>query len=44
MYCKHCGKQIADESKFCPFCGTDLQDVTRVLKTSDVIENLENTT
>lgn len=44
MYCKHCGKQIADESKFCPFCGTDLQDVTRVLKTSDVIENIENTT
>lgn len=22
MYCKHCGKQIADDSLFCEFCGT----------------------
>lgn len=21
MYCKHCGKQIADDNKFCPGCG-----------------------
>jgi hypothetical protein len=21
MYCKHCGKQISDEAKFCKFCG-----------------------
>jgi hypothetical protein len=21
MYCKHCGKVIADDSRFCPYCG-----------------------
>ncbi|MFW5573382.1 MAG: zinc-ribbon domain-containing protein [Prevotella sp.] len=21
MYCKHCGKQIADDSTFCQYCG-----------------------
>ena len=24
MYCKHCGKQIDDNSKFCKFCGKQL--------------------
>lgn len=24
MYCKNCGKQIDDDSKFCRFCGTAL--------------------
>lgn len=24
MYCKHCGKVIADDSKFCRYCGTYL--------------------
>lgn len=23
MYCKHCGKEIADDSKFCRYCGTN---------------------
>lgn len=22
MYCKNCGKEIADDSKFCQYCGT----------------------
>lgn len=26
MYCRHCGKQIADESKFCPSCGRLLSE------------------
>jgi predicted nucleic acid-binding Zn ribbon protein len=26
MYCKHCGKVIADDSKFCQYCGA-LQEV-----------------
>lgn len=21
MYCRHCGKEIADDSKFCQYCG-----------------------
>lgn len=24
MYCTHCGKQIEDKSKFCPYCGGSL--------------------
>lgn len=24
MYCTHCGKQIEDNSKFCPYCGGSL--------------------
>ena len=24
MYCKHCGKEIDDESKFCNYCGKEL--------------------
>lgn len=27
MYCKHCGKQIADDSKFCQHCGGNLEDI-----------------
>lgn len=23
MYCKHCGKEIAEDSKFCNFCGKE---------------------
>lgn len=23
MYCKHCGKVIADDSRFCPYCGVN---------------------
>ena len=23
-YCSHCGKQIADDVAFCPYCGTNV--------------------
>jgi hypothetical protein len=26
MYCKHCGKEIAIDSKFCKFCGNGVAD------------------
>lgn len=26
MYCKHCGKQITDDSKFCRYCGGSQED------------------
>lgn len=26
MYCKHCGKEIADDSAFCQYCGGQLQE------------------
>ncbi len=32
MYCKHCGKQIADDSTFCQFCGGKLDNSSTGLK------------
>lgn len=26
MYCKHCGKEIADDSSFCQYCGGQLKE------------------
>ena len=26
MYCKHCGKEILDEARFCPSCGKSISD------------------
>lgn len=28
MYCKHCGKEISDDSKWCPECGKSLSTET----------------
>ena len=28
MYCKHCGKQIADDSKYCQHCGGNQEDIS----------------
>lgn len=28
MYCKHCGKEIADDSKFCQYCGGKQGEIT----------------
>lgn len=29
MYCKHCGKEIPQDSKFCPDCGASSQETTQ---------------
>lgn len=26
MYCRKCGKEIADDAEFCPYCGTRTHD------------------
>ncbi len=36
MYCKHCGKEIDDDSVFCPHCGTLLKETGRE---STILEN-----
>lgn len=28
MYCKHCGKEIENETKFCPYCGKSQDNLT----------------
>lgn len=28
MYCKHCGKELADDSKFCEYCGKGVADTS----------------
>ena len=38
MYCKHCGKEIADDSKFCQHCGGE-QDAL-----SDSTQSVESVT
>lgn len=37
MYCKNCGKEIADDSKFCQHCGTAQQQV-QVNEPTPVVE------
>lgn len=37
MYCKNCGKQLADDSKFCPSCGTK-QDNSKLLLSAQPVD------
>ncbi len=30
MYCKYCGKEIADDSKFCNYCGGIQEEMSRL--------------
>ncbi len=41
MYCKHCGKEIADDSKFCQHCG-EKQDVSLTIDDKGVDKNMAN--
>lgn len=38
MYCKKCGKEIAENMKFCPYCGTEVSVNT---ETNDEASNNE---
>ncbi len=39
MFCTHCGKEIKDDSKFCPFCGSQVANANRDT-IGDVIDNV----
>lgn len=45
MFCKNCGNEIDDESKFCKFCGIDLSESKKESRTElnkeDYIVNLK---
>ena len=37
MYCKHCGKQIADDSSFCQYCGEMVIDESLLRESSTTL-------
>ena len=41
MYCKHCGKQIADDSTFCQYCGGKVDAPAQESKEDSVVEQVE---
>lgn len=40
MYCKHCGKEIADNSTFCKYCGKKIEDAVQNKDVPPSIPNL----
>ncbi|EGO8505044.1 zinc ribbon domain-containing protein [Enterococcus faecalis] len=42
MYCRKCGKEIADESKYCQFCGSS-QEIVEVTGIEIVKKSAEQT-
>lgn len=39
MYCKHCGKEIATDSRFCPACGASAQEAVQQQPVINIINN-----
>ena len=39
MFCKNCGKEIADDSKFCNFCGSEQQSATAISENNPSTED-----
>lgn len=37
MYCKHCGKEIADDSKFCRYCGNPQDSINEDKPTEQIV-------
>lgn len=35
MYCKHCGKEVADDARFCSACGKSLADAPDTVETEE---------
>ncbi len=44
MFCKYCGNEIADNSRFCPKCGNEIYSGSKLSNDNDVEQkkNLEN--
>lgn len=41
MYCTHCGEQIEDNSRFCPYCGKNILVVNEDTPKEDVKKNTD---
>lgn len=41
MYCKHCGKQISDDSSYCQYCGKEVsfQEIEKVIQGEIPLDN-----
>ena len=42
MYCKFCGKEIDDNSKFCKYCGKQLVDKKKIIVEFTKPKSIEN--
>ena len=42
MYCRKCGKEIADDSAFCPHCGTSAHSSSEQQTRQPVVVNVVN--
>ena len=41
MYCKHCGNQIENDSKFCSFCGEKLELIVQTPQTQQIFSQVD---
>ena len=41
MYCKNCGAQIPNDSKFCTYCGSKMENEDVVYVKEDVVNDVE---
>ncbi|MFA6755756.1 MAG: zinc-ribbon domain-containing protein [Bacilli bacterium] len=39
MYCKNCGKEIKDDAKYCPYCGTESSHNMSDVINGEVVKN-----
>ena len=42
MFCKYCGNEIADNSKFCPKCGNEIHPIRKMTNDNNAANNADN--
>ena len=41
MFCRNCGKEIKEQEKFCPYCGSKVEEGVNAEKQSEIPKNNE---